>query len=296
MAWLLILVIAILILFFLKKSGTQRKIFTIKLPATSNSTASPRVEKPQAEKRVATNNWKTFYFKPPIKKGYQLLIKRLQVAGIQYRLENAFAFYHSGSEELELIPDPENPHDKHAIKIVGIHQDNKFFLGFLPKDAALLLSKTGLINCAYARLAEISVNGKHTIDIKFSIVGLKAEKKRYDDYLYNLPMSKDQKDYFAFFKLPITPKLKSGEADELIQAHEKSASEAELDEWENYNNILEYFDGDLKESDGIKKVSGKLLVDALTQLKNEGESFTELYDHIEDVVDRLIEMKPELKC
>ncbi|HRH76568.1 MAG TPA: hypothetical protein PK129_04395, partial [Cellvibrionaceae bacterium] len=128
------------------------------------------------------------------------------------------------------------------------------------------------------------------------LVGPKSDKHKYDNYLNEQPASKEQKDYLIFFNIAVSKGLNSGQADALISEHEKMASEFELDEWNNYQNILEYFKDDLRETEGIKKVSEALLIDVLKQLKQEGNSYERLYEDIDEVVERLIEIKPELAC
>ncbi|HRH76756.1 MAG TPA: hypothetical protein PK129_05345 [Cellvibrionaceae bacterium] len=43
-------------------------------------------------------------------------------------------------------------------------------------------------------------------------------------------------------------------------------------------------------------MSESLLIEVLKQLKQEGNSYERLYEDIDEVVERLIEIKPELAC
>lgn len=251
---------------------------------------------PKQSSRANKPEWEASYFKPPIKKGYQIFSPSLDVAGIEQCKDDAFNFYRSKSETLQLQPEPDNAHDKNAIKVLGIHDTQTYFLGYVPKKSAALLAKTGLTELVYPRLLKIAVDGDRDIKINYTLVGPKNDKHKYNNYLNEQPASKEQKDYLTFFSIPMSKGLNSGQAEALISEHEKTASELELDEWNNFQNILEYFKDDLRETDGIKKVSESLLVEVLKQLKQEGNSYERLYEDIDEVVERLIEIKPELAC
>src|SRR5438105_3118824 len=59
-------------------------------------------------------------FLPPIPDGMGILEGDLEVAGVTHRIENAVAFAKRQDQCLELVRDPDNPHDPNAIKVIGV--------------------------------------------------------------------------------------------------------------------------------------------------------------------------------
>ena len=69
-----------------------------------------------------------------------------------------------------------------------------------------------------------------------------------------------------------------------------------LDEWESYESIWdELSDRDLREDYEIKSVSLSLFRKAVGELRQEGKTLSELAANIDVVVDRIVELKPDIR-
>lgn len=124
-------------------------------------------------------------FDEPIPKGYNIYYK-IEVAGLHYRLDNAIAFVNGNNQSLELQREPDNPHDKYAIKVIGnvttssflfFRSEKRVFLGYIPAEYARILAdgdayKNLIIRQDYAGASERG--GK----ICFQLLGKKIKKSR----------------------------------------------------------------------------------------------------------------------
>lgn len=112
----------------------------------------------------------------------------------------------------------------------------------------------------------------------------------------NQPADSSQKDYFKFFALPIPKGLTAGQAEQAISEHRKASKPEEQDEWNGYANILEEFDDkDFRDGYDLKKVSKAVLMEAISQLKQEGKNYKYLSGNIDEVAEKIIELKPDLE-
>lgn len=93
-------------------------------------------------------------FLPPIPKGYQIF-SREAVAGIQHRREDAQRFARSSSQTLALERELGNPHDANAIKVIGLSQGARFFIGYVPKETAEQIVGSALMDSVQPRLTQI---------------------------------------------------------------------------------------------------------------------------------------------
>lgn len=76
----------------------------------------------------------------------------------------------------------------------------------------------------------------------------------------------------------------------------ETEDKARLDEWDAYEEICnEFDDADFRASFELKKVSNKVLKDALDALKREGATMRSLAADIDTVVDTVITLKPDLE-
>lgn len=218
------------------------------------------------------------------------------MAGLEYQKSTAIKFAQASNQELTLEQEPNNPHDKNAIKLIGISGLNKFFIGYLPKELSEQIVATGLFDSVKARLVRIYVGKEDFLEFHYQIIGPKVEKKKFDDFLNNQPADAEQKAYLKFFALPIPKGMTSGQAEEVIREHKKASSDDEQGEWFGYSSVLEEFDdADFRETYELKKVPKTVLLEVMSQLKQEGKSYSHLSDNIDEVVARIIKTKPELE-
>jgi len=72
-----------------------------------------------------------------------------RVAGTSFRLDEAREFCSEAiwaskrgtPVHLELVPDPTNHYDKNAIKVMGVLPEKQFFVGYVPKEEARILTE-----------------------------------------------------------------------------------------------------------------------------------------------------------
>jgi len=115
----------------------------------------------------------------------------------------------------------------------------------------------------------------------------------------NRAASTMEKEFYKFFNLKIPQGLKHKDADKFINEQLEKFDEEEpqkCDEWDAYENMYdELSDADYREDYNIKKVSLSLYREAIQALKKEGKSLTEVYDDIDMLIEKLIELKPDIE-
>lgn len=113
------------------------------------------------------------------------------------------------------------------------------------------------------------------------------------------PPSQEQQEFFNFFGIKPEKGITAPQAEKLIRKHEAELLENEdpqLDEWEAYVEILDKLsDPDLRSDYDLKKPSQSLIQAALKKLKDAGRTYREVDDAIDLLIDKLIEMKPDLQ-
>ena len=242
---------------------------------------------------------KALSFLPPIPKDYQIYVSNMMVAGISFRKNDALRFMKATDQTLELERELNNSHDKNAIKVIGVTPSNKFFLGYVPKEVSEQIISTGMLEKVAPRLARAFQGNQDYFEIQFQIIGLKVLKKDFDAFLENHPAEASQKDYYKFFNLPIPKGLTTGVALQQIAEHRAKLEiedKTQLQEYDAYNEIIEEFDdSDFRETYDVKKPSRAVLNDALSQLKAEGKTYDYLSSNTDEVVDRVIKIKPDLE-
>lgn len=235
-------------------------------------------------------------FDNPIPKGYQIFASNLPVAGMQHRKNEAIQFAQSTNQALEMEREPNNPHDPNAIRLNGVSNDGKYFIGYLPKELSEQIVATGLYDLLKVRLTRIYSGTDDYLEFHYQILGPKTEKKRFDEFLKSQPAEPSQKEYLKFFSLPTPKGMTFGQAEQAINEHKKNSSKAEQDEWLGYTTILEEFDdADFRETYDLKRVPKTFLLDIIKQMKEEGKTYSYLGNHIDEIVDKIIKVKPELE-
>lgn len=163
-------------------------------------------------------------FENPIPKGFQIFAGNLPVAGMQYRKDEAIQFAQSSNQELTIEREPNNPHDPNAIRLIGLSDTNKYFIGYLPKELSEQIVGTGLFDSLKARLTRIYIGTDDYLDFHYQIIGPKTEKKRFDEFLDKQPVDTSQKEYFKFFGLPVPKGMTSGQAEQTIKEHQRTSA------------------------------------------------------------------------
>jgi hypothetical protein len=222
----------------------------------------------------------------------------LLVAGITFRKEDAAPFIRSGSGTLEFEREPNNPKDKNAIKVIGVTTTTKYFVGYVPKEISKRIIKTGLFDKVKPRLDRTYHGAGGFLEIRFQIIGLRENKYKYDSYIEQRPATAEQKLFFKFFGLKIPRGLLMEQASQTITEHTKTIEKldaTQIKEYNAYKHILDEFgDIDFREINEVKKPSMDVLNNALTQLRLEGRTYSDLMFNEEIVVARVIKLNPEL--
>jgi hypothetical protein len=230
----------------------------------------------------------------PIPKGYQIFSEGLSVAGVHKNKHEAARFAKAGAHALRLEREPANSHDPNAIKVFGTSGAAEYFLGYVPKEMSAQLAATQMFERVQPRLTSIYLGQGQFIDIEFQVLGPKSEKARFDDYLKQRPATGDQHEYLDFFGIASTG-MTAGEAERAILEHQAQCSPGQAVEWRAYSSIVEDFeDPGFRESFDLKKVCRTTLAKTLKQLKEHGKNYCYLDENVEEVVDAILEMKPEL--
>ena len=139
-----------------------------------------------------------------------------------------------------------------------------------------------------------------TLQVLKAIVGETAEEiERNAEELRSRPASVFQKEFAKFFEVKLPPKCTITKADEVLDALREELREndsAKLEEWQSYMSIVEEIsDTDTLYTYDLKKPGKKVLQQALDSLRVEGNSYSEIEEDLDVLVDRLMEIKPELE-
>lgn len=241
-------------------------------------------------------------FLPPIPKGLQIYAGHgvgISVVGIQYRRHDALRFAADSDQTLLFEREPHNPQDPNAIKVIGVCGSSRDFIGYVPRDWASQLIEGELAEIVQPRLVSIWCSGGGYVDIAFQIIGPKERKIDFDGVQYRRPASVCQKEFLEFFNLSIPKGLTVGQAGDVISEHRKKLeldNKSLLDDWGAYERIREQFDDpDFREIYFLKNISSPVLKNALDELRRDGQKMCSLVDNIELVVDKIIQLSPELE-
>lgn len=115
----------------------------------------------------------------------------------------------------------------------------------------------------------------------------------------NRPPTQIQREEAKFFGVKLPKGSTAPQADKLIRNHQSELKEDDpkFEEWEAVEDVMDQFSDTemLKEDYDIKKPSFTLIMAALRKLKEEGQSYQDSADDIDLVIDKLLELKPELE-
>ena len=241
--------------------------------------------------------YKASMFLPPIKKGYQIFLQNMGVKGLGHRREAAIAFIDDLNQTLRLEHEQDNPQDENAIKVIGLGDAGEYFLGYLPKDAALQIVKTKCLEAVYGRLVRAYRGTDDYLEIQLQIVGLKAKKSEFDAFAKKLPAQDSHKEYLKYWSIPFDDDLNVGDAELKISEH---SSKARLDAkaWEEYityQNLLDVFDDESqREYYGIQEVPRAVVMATVKAMRDELGSYSEVADDPDAIAQRVLEDHPEL--
>jgi hypothetical protein len=154
---------------------------------------------------------------PPNSSVYQTTL----VSGIFFRKLDVRGFFAGSSHRLEFEREPNNKHDKNAIKVIGISSEKRYFIGYVPKDYAKQIVDAGLDSVVHPCLRRIFCNSHDLYEVRFEIVGPSELRKQFQDALNNKPADFYQKAYYKLFKIAAPNKLTYSQAKKFIFEHHK---------------------------------------------------------------------------
>ncbi len=113
------------------------------------------------------------------------------------------------------------------------------------------------------------------------------------------PASQLQRERARFFGIKLPEGVTEIQAEMLISDHIsvlEDKNDPRVDEWDSIENVIQQLSDDqtLKEAFSIRKPGIELIIAALEQLNNEGRSYMHSEDNTDSVVQKLLELKPDL--
>lgn len=118
------------------------------------------------------------YFKPPIPNGFQIYDEG-QVQGLKYREMAVNNFFKGSNQTLTLERDSNNAHDPNAIKVIGVSDKFREFIGYIPKEISKKIIDRGLLQDIKVRLIRIYEADNGYKEISFQILRPKNKKEKY---------------------------------------------------------------------------------------------------------------------
>lgn len=283
MPWLFILLVVVVIFVLFTRAKLRSERFNKSKSLADNAAAAPEGKR----------------FLPPIPKGFQIYAGRLEVAGVRHRRSEALQFANGSGQTLLLEREPENRHDPNAIKVIGLTGAVRHFVGYVPKDISEQIVGSGLFQVVQGRLEYIWRSRGGYVKIIFQIIGPKERMQDYDAFHLNKPAYAFQKDFLKHFGLQVPKGLTYGEACSLVAALRAKLEHEDkglLDEWDAFTEISDQFDDpEFREDYDLKKISRTWLKEAVDDMKRSGETIRSLADDIDKVVERVIELKPDVE-
>ena len=146
-------------------------------------------------------------------------------------------------------------------------------------------------NLEILRFFKVPLKGMNRSKARYEVVKIFDDPEKITSW-GSRPASPMQKEFYKFFSLKVPRGLTHEDASRYINEQD----EAKADEWAVYEDIYdEINDPDFRVDYDLKKISLSLYRSAIDQLKNEGETLTELENDSDVVVDKIIEIKPDIK-
>lgn len=245
---------------------------------------------------------------PPVPDGQAVYVLS-SVTDIEHHKEAILKFARNRNPSLELERDTGNKKAPNAIKVIGLSKllvfEDRDPIGYVSRELASCIVEGGFWGSVEARLRRIYVGQDEQTEIEFELLGPEEQKTSFNDLLREIgarklegrPATVWQKEFYRTFDLEVPKDLTYLAARRFIS--EKSAEIAKKDRnalrsWEWYGDIVkELLHPQTRETHGIEEVSITSLRSAVVALLDEGHSLEAMHRHIELVVDKLTERRPD---
>jgi hypothetical protein len=119
----------------------------------------------------------SFYNFPYNRKEYQILFDRLEIAGINYRFNNAKKIFTNEDVYIVFEKEPNNKYDKNAIAIYGVNENKKEHIGYVDKETARFIAENNLYDFVAPNLKFIMIGYKKVLISDYQIL-IKKEKMK----------------------------------------------------------------------------------------------------------------------
>jgi hypothetical protein len=107
----------------------------------------------------------------------------VEVAEVNKRLHHAWKFAKRSKRRIFLERTSDHKFTPYAIRVIGKSKgwffERRKCIGYVPADVAVKLIDTGIEDKVMAHLQLISINNKHSVEIRFDILGPKNDYKKY---------------------------------------------------------------------------------------------------------------------
>lgn len=121
----------------------------------------------------------------PIPAGMQIYESELYVAGIHHRRSDAQQFIAGQQQRLEIEPEPGNPYDPNALRVMGCWRqsgrDERRQIGYVPSEVSAKIVERGFSARVAPRLWHTYCGDTGYVDVVFQLLGPKKEKARYGE-------------------------------------------------------------------------------------------------------------------
>lgn len=119
----------------------------------------------------------------PIPEGFRIFHDRVDLPGLQHHRANVVAFCRAQNQSIEFEPDPSNVHDPNAIRLIGGWKgwlfEKRRLIGFVPRDIAAKIARSGLIAELRPRLIKTYAGTDGYAEVMFQVIG---PKEKFEEY------------------------------------------------------------------------------------------------------------------
>ena len=125
-------------------------------------------------------------FEYALPKGWDTAESEIDVSGLRYRRAEAEAFIRGHDQAIRLEPEPKNPRDKNAIKVIGIYAKrsggakHEAHIGYVPSEMAATLHEAGLTDRARGQLQNVYEGDNGYLGVRFDLLCLAEDMRRWE--------------------------------------------------------------------------------------------------------------------
>jgi hypothetical protein len=184
---LILLLIGIAVVVWLVRRGKQPAKRATKQAPERHGTAlhmevtGSRGSREQYKARIRHN------FEYDLPSGWKTAESEIDVAGIQYRRAEAEAFVRGHDQAIRLEPEPKNPRDRNAIKVIGVYAKRaggakqETHIGYIPSEMAATLHDAGLTARVRGQLQNVYEGDNGYLGVRLDLLCLAEDLPRWED-------------------------------------------------------------------------------------------------------------------